>query len=151
MFSERMNEFRFSEFLFPSLEREYNNAKLTGLQRGLSDNICELLRMAPKPVASTQYMFVVPVDPGDTSSNLAAVAAASIQSCLPLVPEQEGPAQGQALQRVCQSPAATTLPSQWHCLRGTTWHTAQAAQSPTPRSCLFSPPLKTQDSGSSGG
>lgn len=64
MFSERMNEFNFFELLFPSLEREYNNASLTGLLRRLSDNTCTLLSMAPGPMAGTQGMFVA-VGQGD--------------------------------------------------------------------------------------
>lgn len=115
IFSERMNEFNFLELLFPSLAREYSNARLPGLLRRLSDNTCTLLSMAPGPMAGTQCMFVA-VDQGDRRGikyGTFGCWSSCLQSKLFLPWARAGgaPARGRALRRLARAPAAASLSS----------------------------------------
>lgn len=92
IFSERMNltssSFHFhlwkGDIIMPS-------SRLLG---GLSENICKLLSMTPKPTAGTQYMFIVAANEGDISSNLVARVAPSDRSCFHLCRSRKGPHSG---------------------------------------------------------
>lgn len=141
IFSERINEFNFFELLFPTLAREYNNARLTGLLRRLSVPApCSARRLGPRqaPRACSGLSTRVIVRASNVAHCLVARELPAVRVVSSLGQSRRGPCSGPGSPQVSQS-ASSCQPQ----LAGDVPMPVMCQSAPRQGSRVLQPPMKT--------